>query len=82
LSAPPHPLAAIVGGEPTSKGEGREGNGKREGRGWGGGREGEGGEGRLASHTFYALQPRVVIFPFPTNDYPSYVLSSDQLQES
>jgi len=38
------PLAAIGGGVPTSKGEGREGNGKREGRGWeGGGRKGTGG---------------------------------------
>jgi len=51
------PLAAIGGGVPTSKGEGREGNGKREGRGWEGGRKkgkgsgGREGEGRLASHT-------------------------------
>ena len=30
LIAPPDPLAAIGGGVPTSKGEGREGNEKRE----------------------------------------------------
>jgi len=47
LSAPPDSLAAIGGGVPTSKGEGREGNGIREGRGWEGGREeGNGREGR------------------------------------
>jgi len=28
------------------------------------------------------VQPREVLFPCPTNDCPSYVLSSDQLQES
>jgi len=41
LSAPPDPLAAIGGGVPTSKGEGREGN--SEGRGWEGGGNGRGG---------------------------------------
>jgi len=54
LSAPPDPLAAIGGGVPTSKGEGRErmgkgkegvGRGKEEEKGMGG-TEGRGKEGR------------------------------------
>ena len=47
MSAPPDPLAAIGGGVPTSKGEGRkkekEGDGK-------GGREWDGGKGKNDLH--------------------------------
>jgi len=42
-SAPPDPPAAIGGGVPTSKVEGKEGNGRKE---KGEGREGEGGKGK------------------------------------
>jgi len=51
LSAPPDPLAAIRGGVPTSKGEGREWEKGRKGMGRGG------REGRLASHTILGPEP-------------------------